>query len=93
MIKNAAIKKHAAVIRKVFRFIQTVCEKFRKVYSKNRECRRKADEKYYFDGLAWHIVSEKYRREYGIYKTARTLKAKRYDALRKMNNNLQAARV
>ena len=50
-------------------------------------------EKYYFDGLAWHIVSEKYRREYGIYKTARTLKAKRYDALRKMNNNLQAARV
>jgi hypothetical protein len=45
-------------------------------------------EKFYFDGLAWHIVAEKYRKEYGIYKTAKTMKAKRYEAIRKMGRNL-----
>ena len=45
-------------------------------------------EKYYFDGLPWHIVAEKYRKEYGIYKTAKTMKSKRYEALRKMERNL-----
>ncbi len=45
-------------------------------------------EKYYFDGLLWHIVAEKYRKEYGIYKTAKTMKRKGYEALRKMERNL-----
>ena len=47
-------------------------------------------EKFYFDGLAWHIVAEKYRKEYGVYKTLKTMRAKRDDAIRKMERNSSA---
>jgi hypothetical protein len=45
-------------------------------------------EKYYFDGLPWYAVAERYRSKYGIYKTARTMKSKRYEAIKKMVQNL-----
>lgn len=45
-------------------------------------------EKYYFDGLPWYAVAERYRSKYGIYKTARTMKSKRYEAVQKMCQNL-----
>jgi len=45
-------------------------------------------ERYYFDGLQWYMVAEKYRQEYGEYKTAKTMKRKGYEALRKMERNL-----
>lgn len=45
-------------------------------------------EKFYFDGLAWHVVAEKYRKEYGVYKTFKTMKAKRNEALQKMKRNV-----
>ena len=45
-------------------------------------------EKYYFDGLPWYAVAERYRSKYGIYKTARTMKSKRYEAVQKMVQNL-----
>ena len=44
-------------------------------------------ELFYFDGLTWPAVAEKYRKEYGYYKTARALKYKRRDALEKMEQN------
>ena len=47
-------------------------------------------ESFYFDGLTWYMVSNKYQKQYGIYKTPRTLKTKRYEAMRKMERNAGA---
>lgn len=45
-------------------------------------------EKYYFDGLSWPIVAEKYRKEYGMYKTPKTMKEKKREAIEKMRRNV-----
>ena len=50
-------------------------------------------QRYYLDGLAWHMVAEKYRKEYGIYKTPKTMKYKRYEAIKKMSRNIEKSPV
>jgi uncharacterized protein (DUF885 family) len=49
---------------------------------------RFAIEKFYFDGLPWHLVAERYSKEYGIYKTPKTMRGKRNEALQKMERNM-----
>ena len=47
-------------------------------------------ELFYFDGLSWYLIAEKHRTKYGIYKTSKTMKNKRYEAMRKMERNAGA---
>lgn len=44
-------------------------------------------ESFYFDKLTWPMIADRYRKEFGVYKSIRPLKYKRDDALKKLSEN------
>jgi len=50
-------------------------------------------ELYYFDGLSEPTIANRYQRQFSTYRNIRTLRRKRFAALRKMERNAAAAKV